>query len=246
MTGELARAREGVGGCGGGCGFLGDFGWVFGLSFEPLIERDGEGEELLLAVEGVDHLGVELGVFEGGVVELANVVEEVSGEGGVGVDGGGLEAEVGVVLGDLFVDGGVVDGDGDDGDLGAHGGAGGEEAAVDVLEGGGGDDVVVGGDELDADVIEGEGAVGVVGDDEADGDEAVLDVGEAEEVAGFGVGAGLGGDGDVLGGVGVEGDVLGGGFGGRSFLIGGAGDGSAEEEGGGEGEDGGGSVGHAE
>ncbi len=122
------------------------------------------------------------------------------------------EAEVGVVLGDLLVDGGVVDGDGDEGDLGAHGGAGGEEAAVDVLEGGGGDDVVVGGDELDADVVEGERVVGVVGDDDADGDEAVLEVGEAEEAAVFGVEAGIGGDGDVLVGVGVEADVLGGGF----------------------------------
>ena len=37
----------------------------------------------------------------------------------MGVDGGALEAEVVVVLDDLFVDGGVVDGDGDEGDLGA-------------------------------------------------------------------------------------------------------------------------------
>ena len=34
---------------------------------------------------------------------------------------------------------------------------------------------------------------------------AVLDVGEAEEVAVFGLGAGVGGDGDVIVGVGVEG-----------------------------------------
>ncbi len=76
--------------------------------------------------------------------------------------------------GDLFVDGVVVDGDGDEGDLGARGAAGGEEAAVDVVEGGGGDLVVVGGDELDADVVERERGVAVVGDDDADGDEAVL------------------------------------------------------------------------
>ena len=42
---------------------------------------------------------------------------------------------------------------------------------------GGGDLVVVGGDELHAGVFEGEGGVAVVGDDDADGDEAVGDVG---------------------------------------------------------------------
>ena len=231
------RGGDGVGGVGGGGGFLGDFGGVFGLGIEPFVEGDSEGEELLFGVDGVDHFDVELGVAEGGVVELADVVEEVSGEGGVGVDGGGGEAEVGIVFGDLFVDGGVVDGDGDDGNFSAHGGTGGEEAAVDVLEVGGGDDVLVGGDELDADVVEGEGVVGVVGDDDADGDEAVLEVGEAEEGAGFGVGAGVGGDGDFLVGVGVEADVLGGGFdGGRGpGLVGGVGGERGEESGQGEG-----------
>ena len=225
---------DGVGGVGGGGGFLGDFGGVLGLGVEPLVERDGEGEELLLCVHGVDHFDVELGVAEGGVVEFADVVEEIPGEGGMGVDGGRGEAEVGVVFGDFFVDGGVVDGDGDDGNFGAHGGAGGEEAAVDVLEGGGGDDVLVGGDELNADVVEGEGVVGVVGDDDADGDEAMLDVGEAEEGAGFGVGAGVGGDGDFFGGVGVEADVLGGGFdeGRGPRLVGGVGEKRGEECGG--------------
>ncbi len=52
----------------------------------------------LLPSSGVDHLDVELGAFEGWVVEAADVVEEVAGEGGVGVDGGALEAEVVVVL----------------------------------------------------------------------------------------------------------------------------------------------------
>ena len=86
-------------------------------------------------VGGVDHLDVDLGAFEGRVfVDGFDVVEEVAGEGGVGVDGGGLEAEVGVVLGDFFVDGVVVDGDGDDGDLGALGALEGEDAAVDLFE----------------------------------------------------------------------------------------------------------------
>ncbi len=208
------------------------------MGVEPFVEGDGEGKELLFAVECVDHFEVELGVPEGGVVELADVVEEVAGETGVGVDDGACEAEVVVVLGDLFIERGVVDGDGCERDLGAEGGASGEEAAVDVVEGGGGDDVVVGGDELDADVVEREGAVGVVGDDDADGDEAVLDVGEAEEVAEFGVDAGVGGDRDLFGGVGVESDVLAGGldgWGGSLFIAGVGGDGE-EGESGGEGE----------
>ena len=48
-------------------------GWVGGggLGGEPFVQGDGEGEELFFAVCGVDHLDVELGVFEGGVVELA-------------------------------------------------------------------------------------------------------------------------------------------------------------------------------
>ena len=153
------------------------------------------------------------------------------------VDGGGLEAEVGVVFGDFFVNGRMMDGDGDEGDLGAHGGAGGEEATVDVFEGGGGDDVVVSGDELDADVVEGERVIGVVGDDDTDGDEAVLDIGEAEEVAEFGVEAGICGDGDVLVGMSIEVDVLIGGLDGRCglFFVGGVGERCAED-GGGQGE----------
>jgi len=100
----------------------------------------------------------------------------------------------------------------------------GEEAAVEIVVGGSGDDVVVGGDELDAGVVEGEGAVAVVGDDDANGEEAVLEVGEAEEGTVGREGAGVGGDGDVLGGVGIEGNVLGGGLGGgRFFVVGGHG-----------------------
>ncbi len=45
-----------------------------------------------------------------------------------------------------------------------RGAAEGEHAAVEVFEVGGGELVVVGGDELDADVFEGEGGVGVVGE----------------------------------------------------------------------------------
>ena len=71
--------------------------------------------------------------------------------------------------------------------------------------------------------------VAVVGDDDADGQEAVLDVGQAEEAAVLGIVAGVGGDGDVLVGVGVEGGVLGGGLGGRGFFVGGVGDGGDDK-----------------
>ena len=72
----------------------------------------------------------------------------------MGVDDGALEAEVVVILCDLFVDGGVVDGDRRHGNFGSCGAFGGEEAAVDVVVEGCGDDVAVGGDELDARLVE--------------------------------------------------------------------------------------------
>jgi len=203
-------------------------GWLGG---EPFVEGDGEGEEMLFAVEGVDLFDVEGGVFEGWVVEVADVVEEIAGERRVRVDDGALEAEVVVILGDFFVHGGVVDSDGRHGDVGAAHALHGEEAAVDVVERGGGDDLVRGGDELDADVVEREGGVSVIGEDDADGNEAVLDVGQAEEVAIFGIVAGLGGDSDFFVGVHIECGVLGGGFGGRGFLVAGAEGRGGEREG---------------
>src|SRR6185312_7787380 len=106
--------------------------------------------------------------------------------------GGALKAEVGVVFGDFFVDRRMVDDDRDgQGEVRAHALFEVEEATVDLVEIGGGDLVVGGGDELDADVGEGERVVAVVGDDDADGDEAVLDVGQAEEAALVGIGAGV-------------------------------------------------------
>lgn len=199
-----------------------------GLGGEPFVEGNAEGEELFLCAifsgHGVDHLDVELGVFERFAVELADVVEEVAGEGAVGIDGGGIEAEVSVVFGDLLVDGLVVEGDGRErhrqGNLPALGALCGEEAALDVVVGGGGDDVVVGGDELDAGLVERDGGVAVVGEDDADGDEAVLHVGKAEEVAVPGIVAGVRGDGELLFGVGIEGGVLVRGFSRGSLLVG--------------------------
>ena len=190
-----------------------------GVGGEPLVEGDGEGEEFLLAVEGVDHLDVELGVLEGGVVEVLDVVEEVAGERGVGADGVPGKPKS-LSSSEIFLSTGVRwMGNGVERDVDGLGAVHGEDAAVDVVFGGGGDLVVVGGDELHAGVFEREGAVGVVGDDDADGQQAVLDVRQAEEAALLGVVAGIGGDGDVLVGVGVVGGVLGGGLGGwRGFV----------------------------
>jgi len=121
----------------------------------------------------MNHLDIELGAFEGWIVELADVVEEVSGEGAVRVYRSAAEAEVGVVLGDLLIDWLVVDGNGRkrhrEGDFAACGAFGREEAALDVVVGGGGDFIVVDRDELDAGVVEGDGGVSVVGKDDADG-----------------------------------------------------------------------------
>jgi len=221
-----AIARWGLWVC---CGLRGGFGC--GLSGQPLVEGNGEGKELLLAVEGVDHFDVELGAFERRIVEAADVIEEVAGEGAVGVDDGAGEAEVGVVFLQFLIEL-AVDGDGRQGqgqrDLGSGGAFEGEEDAANIVGGSGGDDVVVDGDELDARVIEGERGVAVVGEDDPDGQEAVLDVGNAEEVAFFGVVAGLGGDGKVLVRVDVKGSVLSGGFDGRSFFVGGVGVGRKE------------------
>ena len=95
-----------------------------------------------------------------------------------------------------------------------------EDAAVEFFFGGGGNLVVVGGDELHARVFEREGAVAVVGEDDADGHQAVREVGQAEEGAELGVVAGLGGDGDVLVGMGVVGGILSGGLGRWGGLVG--------------------------
>jgi hypothetical protein len=201
-----------------------------GVGSEPLVEGDGEGEEFVSAVEGVDHLDVELGVGESGIVEVFDVVEEIAGEGGVGVDDGSLEAEVVVVLGDALVDGGAFDGDGDERDAHGLGAVQGEDAAVDLVQGGGGEGVARGGDELEAGVVELKGAVAVVGEDDADGKEAVLDVRQTEEGAEPGVVAGVGGDSEMLAWVGVAGGVGGGGLGRRrGAVVGGAG-GNAEQD----------------
>ncbi len=69
---------------------------------------------------------------------------------------------------------------------------------VDLIHIGGGDAVILGGEELDADIVERDGAVAHIGDDDADGHQAVLQVIQPEEVcAVFGI-KGVGGDADAL------------------------------------------------
>ena len=185
---------------------------------QPFVEGDSKGEEFLAAVEGVDHLDVEFGMLEGGFVEVLNVVKKIAGEGGVGLDAGGLEAEVGVVLADLLVDGGALDGEGVERNVDRLGAAQGEDAAVQLVLGCRGDLVVVGGDELHAGVFEREGMGGVVRVDDADRQDSVLEVGHAEERALLLVVAGLGGYRDMLAGVGVVGGYSAAGLAGGAFL----------------------------
>jgi hypothetical protein len=42
----------------------------------------------VLAVEGVDHLDVQLCMFQRWIVEVLDVIKEVAGQRGVGVDDG--------------------------------------------------------------------------------------------------------------------------------------------------------------
>ncbi len=165
------------------------------------VERNFEAVKGLVADGEADFTEFEGGVVEDGFVETLHVVEEVAGNGGVGGDGSGLEAEVFVVVEDFLVDVLFADGDGDGqakGETGSGGGFNGEEAALEVVVGGGGEDGVVGSDEVDAGVVKGEGELGVVGDDDADGEHVVAEVVEAGVGAGLFDVAGFGGDGDVF------------------------------------------------
>lgn len=141
-------------------------------------------------------------MVEDGVVEVAGVVVEIAGNRGVGSDGGGRETEVGVVGENLLVYGRVVDGDRRErhgqGDASAGGGFAREEAALEFVVVGCLNDGAVGADELDAGVVERDGGVGIVRDDDADGQEAVVGVVETGVGLGFFGVAGLCGDGDFV------------------------------------------------
>src|SRR5581483_6938383 len=124
------------------------------------------------------------------------------GGGGVRRDGGGLEAEVLVVSGDLIVDGLGFPGDGrqrrGQGNLFALDGAELKDATFEVVRAGGVLAEVVGSDEEDARVVERERLRRIIGNDDADGHETVAEVVETRVGRGLlGVG-GVGGDGDLL------------------------------------------------
>jgi len=151
---------------------------------------------------GQTHLAkLEIGLGKRWCGQVGHVVVEITGDSGVWGDGGGLETEVVIVLLDFFLEIFFADGNGDrqiEREFGAGGGFDGEEAALHVVGSGGRNGGVVGGDEVDAGVVETDGLCGIIGDDDADGQQAVLEVVEASVGAGvFGV-AGFGGDSDAV------------------------------------------------
>ena len=128
------------------------------------------------------------------------------------IDCRSVESEVFVVLDDLFINRLVVDGHRRQGKRKGNLPAGctfrREESPLNVIIGSCRYFVVIDGDELDAGVSERDWRVAVVGEDDADGDEAVGDIGQAEEVALFDVVAWLGRHSNMLVGMSVEGGVL--------------------------------------
>lgn len=149
-----------------------------------------------------------MGAGEG---DVSDVEEEESGLGGMGLDGFGGE-----LRGFDFVALFLVDGafhfllrDGKRDLVGVGAGIG--EAAVDIVRGSGGEFGVVGGDEFDVDVGDGDWLGAVVGDDEEDGKESVLAEVDGEYFGFVGSVVGVGGDGDLFVGMVV---VRGIGFGG--------------------------------
>lgn len=173
---------------------FGRFGGGFQRDFEGVYFSVGGGE--------ANFADFESGVVEDGVVEVAGVVVEIAGNRGVGSDGGGGEPEVGVVGEDLLVDSLVVDGDRGErhgqGDASSGGGFAREEAALELVVVGCLDNGAVRADELDAGVVERDGGVGIVRDDDADGHEAVVGVVETGVGLGFFGVAGLCADGDFV------------------------------------------------
>lgn len=188
-----------------------------GFGRQPFVERDREGEQFL-ACGIVDHLDINLGPFEGRIVEAFNVIEEIAAYGGMGSDRGRRKAEVLVVLRDFFVDRRVVDGERDKRNFGSLGFFGGKEATVDVIESGCRKLVVIGRDELHPNFLEIESRIAVIRDDDADRDEGVTDVGKPKEVAVAGFSARIYGHGNVFLRVEVEGGIVTRGMHGGSFF----------------------------
>ena len=135
------------------------------------------------------------------LVEVSDVVEEVTVDSGVGRNGGGLEAEVLIVVDNFFVDVLFANRDGDrqtEGQAGAGGALDAEQGALEIVVGSGGDAGTVGRDEVDAGIVEVHRKIAIVSDDNVDGQHAVVGILQAKIRSGLLGGARLGGYGDVL------------------------------------------------
>ena len=146
-----------------------------------------------------------------------HIVEKIAAQSTMRLYDRAVEAEVVVVIRNFFVDRRVMNGEWNERNLRPHRLFRGEQAPVEVIEGSGGDLVVVGADELNPRIVKCELGVAIVGKDDADSDEAVGDIGKAEEVALFDVVAWLRCHRNMLVGMSVEGGVLVRGLDGRSF-----------------------------
>ena len=190
-----------------------------GFGFEVFFERDFEVEELF-AVGVFDGVQIEKRTLQG-MREAADVIEEEAGASCVRLDDEGGELE-GIKVGFYGFVAGLglaMDGDGPgDGDLGALFFLEGHEA-FNVFGVGGLDAVALLGDEEDASVTEADGLVAVVGDDEADGHDAVCEVVDAEELSFFFGFVGLDGDGELFIGVDFDGGEVGGGLDGGRRVV---------------------------
>lgn len=185
----------------------------------PLVKGNREGEELFFTIQGVDHFDVNFGVFEWRIIEPLDVVEEIACNRGVRVDGRALKAEVGIVVSNFFVDRRMVDRNRRKRNLRPLGLIGAEEATIDVVESSRGNLVAVGGDELHTRLVEVERCVGVIRNDDADGNKRVTHVRQSKEVTVALVVTGVDGDGDLLIGMGVEGWILVSSLSGRRLLF---------------------------
>ncbi len=150
------------------------------------------------------------------VGEVLKIVEEEAGARGVRLDGDGAVFEFREVLLDLLVQVFAFSADlyRADGDFAARVG-GAVERALGIARLGGGNFVAGGGDEVDARVVEGDGRVAFVGDDDADGDDVGGGIVNAED-GGLRLGViGIDRDGEMVVGVALECRVLVGGLRGR-------------------------------
>jgi len=140
-------------------------------------------------------------VIQHRLVKVGDVVEEVTVDRGVGRNGGGLEAEVLIVVDYFFVDILFADRDGDrqtERQACAGGTLDTEQGALEIVVGSGGDAGTVGRDEVDAGIVEVHRKIAIVSDDNVDGQHAVVGILQPKIRCGLLGGARLGGYGDVL------------------------------------------------